>query len=110
MANLFGRMIDPYHSGRREVTRTAATMIQTKLETWEGSIKTKLDRDGTYRVFVGSKHNPNLLVAAGNVNGADFVCPHPARRLHSWHAYDGTLCVACSECGEVLSGEAKLEA
>ena len=33
MANLYGRMIDPYHSGRREVTRTAATMIQSKLET-----------------------------------------------------------------------------
>jgi hypothetical protein len=33
-------MIEPYHSRRREVTRTAARMIQTKLETWEGSIKT----------------------------------------------------------------------
>jgi hypothetical protein len=48
-------MIDPYHSGRREVTRTAARMIQTKPETWEGSIKTELDADGTYRVFTGGR-------------------------------------------------------
>ena len=47
MVNLCGRMIDPYHSGQREVTRTAATMIQSKLETWHGSVKTELDAGGT---------------------------------------------------------------
>jgi hypothetical protein len=30
MANLYGRMIDPYHSGRKEVTRTAAVMIEMR--------------------------------------------------------------------------------
>lgn len=32
-------------------------------------------------------------------------CPHPPRRNFAWFAYDGTLCVGCSECGEVLKGE-----
>jgi hypothetical protein len=65
-------MIDPYHGGRNEVTRTAAQTIVTRLKTWDGSVSTELDADGTYRVYVGEKHNPtNLvatnLVATGNV-------------------------------------------
>jgi hypothetical protein len=64
-------MIDPYHSGRREVTRTAARMIQTKPETWEGSIKTELDADGTYRVFTGGKHDARNFIATGNVNNGE---------------------------------------
>jgi len=64
-------MIDPYHSGRREVTRTAARMIQTKLETREGSIKTELDADGTYRVFTGGKHDARNFIATGNVNNGE---------------------------------------
>jgi len=31
-------------------------------------------------------------------------CQHPAKRLYSWHAYDGSLCVCCCDCGEVLRG------
>lgn len=33
-------------------------------------------------------------------------CAHPAERLHAWWAYDGTLCVACCDCGAVLAGAA----
>lgn len=33
-------------------------------------------------------------------------CTHPATRLYAWHAYDGTLCVCCCDCGAVLSGAA----
>lgn len=33
-------------------------------------------------------------------------CNHPPQKLHSWIAYDGRLCVACSACGKVLLGEA----
>jgi hypothetical protein len=31
-------------------------------------------------------------------------CSHPPTRLYSWSAYDGTLCIACCECGKVLKG------
>ena len=33
-------------------------------------------------------------------------CKHPPTRLYSWFAYDGTLCVGCCDCGEVLAGAA----
>ena len=34
----------------------------------------------------------------------DQTCPHPPHRLFSWVAYDGTLVIACSECGACLQG------
>ena len=68
MPNLYGRMIDPFHSGRKEVTRTAARMIETTLETWEGAVRTEPEADGTFRIYVGEKYNPKALVATGNVN------------------------------------------
>jgi hypothetical protein len=68
MTHLYGRMIDPFHSGRKEVTSTAARMIQTTLETWEGAVRTKREADGTFRIYVGEKYNPKALVATGNVN------------------------------------------
>ena len=33
-------------------------------------------------------------------------CTHPPARLFAWFAYDGTLCTACCDCGEVLTGAA----
>jgi hypothetical protein len=71
-------MIDPYHSGQREVTRTAATMIQSKLETWHGSVKTELDAGGTYRVYTGGKHDARNLIATGNVNAREVGELEPA--------------------------------
>jgi len=35
-------------------------------------------------------------------------CKHPPSRVYSWQAYDGTMCVACCDCGKVLSGGASL--
>lgn len=35
-------------------------------------------------------------------------CPHPAHRLFTWKAFDGTLCVSCSDCGKPLKGAAAL--
>jgi len=32
------------------------------------------------------------------------VCTHRPHRLHAWHATDGTLCIACNDCGKVLAG------
>jgi hypothetical protein len=68
MANLYGRLVDPFHSGRKEVTRTAERRLETSLETWDGAIRTELDADGTYRVLVGPKYSPRDLIATGNVN------------------------------------------
>jgi hypothetical protein len=34
------------------------------------------------------------------------ICKHPAPRIYSWFAYDGTLCAACCDCGAVLAGGA----
>jgi hypothetical protein len=34
-------------------------------------------------------------------------CQHPVNRLYAWHAYDGTLCVCCNDCGAVLRGDEK---
>lgn len=31
-------------------------------------------------------------------------CSHPPTRLYAWHAYDGTACVCCCDCGAVLAG------
>ena len=38
---------------------------------------------------------------------APSVCTHPPTRLFSWYAHDGTLCIACCDCGEVLAGAAE---
>ena len=32
------------------------------------------------------------------------TCKHPARRVYTWFAYDGTLCAGCCDCGKVLAG------
>lgn len=37
-------------------------------------------------------------------DGAD--CTHPAKRHFVWKAFDGTLCICCCDCGEVLKGAA----
>jgi hypothetical protein len=31
-------------------------------------------------------------------------CKHPPNRLYAWRAYDGTLCIACCDCGIALKG------
>jgi hypothetical protein len=38
---------------------------------------------------------------------APSVCNHPPARLFTWFAHDGTLCIACCDCGEVLAGAAE---
>jgi len=35
---------------------------------------------------------------------AESNCEHTPRRLWAWTAYDGTLCVACCDCGTSLRG------
>jgi hypothetical protein len=63
MAALYGRM----KGNRGEVTRCGGSIITSKLETWEGSIRTELEKDGSFRVTIGEKGYPNIVVAQGNV-------------------------------------------
>lgn len=80
MANLYGRMRDSFTSNRRTITRTGRRQIETKLETWRGSIKTELEADGTFRVYIGNKSSPIELVAEGNVNSDERHYCSGARR------------------------------
>ena len=66
MAPLYGRLKGEPH--RKEVTSRGFYGVESRLETWDGAIKTELDRDGTYRVFVGEKYSPDNLIATGNVS------------------------------------------
>jgi len=36
-------------------------------------------------------------------------CKHPPERLFSWFAWDGTLCIGCCDCGEILKGSTENE-
>lgn len=64
MAALYGRL----QGNRGQATRIGHHEIYSKLETWDGSIKTELDRDGNFNVYIGDKSMPGTLVATGNVN------------------------------------------
>jgi hypothetical protein len=69
MANLYGRLHGNHW--HKEVTRTAVDSVDSTLETWEGKITTRLNRDGEFVVTVSSKYGgvfDELVVAAGNVN------------------------------------------
>jgi hypothetical protein len=77
MANLYGRMKNTQKSNAVDVTRTAGTEIRSQLETWEGAIKTELDRDGNYKVYIGTKSNPTVLIASGNVDHGSFAAIQP---------------------------------
>jgi hypothetical protein len=66
VAPLYGRLKGEPH--RKEVTGRGFYGVESRLETWDGAIKTELDRDGTYRVFVGEKYSPDNLIATGNVS------------------------------------------
>jgi hypothetical protein len=67
MAPLYGRLRGNHW--RKEVTRLGTYDVESKLETWEGSVRTVLERDGTFRVYVGSKYDPRTLVARATSTG-----------------------------------------
>lgn len=67
MAALYGRL----QGNRGQVTRMGHATIESKLETWDGSIKTVLCKDGDFQVYVGDKSYPNRLVISGNVNDGE---------------------------------------
>lgn len=88
MSALYGRMKDATKSNAVEVTRTAANEIYSKLETWHGAILTELDRDGEFRVYIGSKKNPHILIATGNVNSGERCAEGPNFRALQQIDYD----------------------
>jgi hypothetical protein len=66
MAPLYGRLTGEHH--RKTVTRRAFYDVQSRLETWDGEIRTVLKRDGSYYVYTGAKGDARNLIATGNVN------------------------------------------
>lgn len=54
---------------------------------------------------VGQRETDQALDRRDGLAGSE--CKHPARRLFGWKAFDGTLCICCCECGEVLRGAAE---
>lgn len=66
MAALYGRL----QGQAGEATRIGSTSsgIHSKLETWNGSITTELQADGTFEVFIGPKGSGRTLIASGNVD------------------------------------------
>ena len=61
MANLIGYLHYGHHAG--VVHRLGHRQISSKLATWHGTVKTYLDKDGSYTVEVNGK-----VVSEGNVN------------------------------------------
>jgi hypothetical protein len=53
-------------------------MIETTLETWDGSTRTELDADGSYHVVTGGKHDARNLIATGNVSSGEVGDFEPA--------------------------------
>jgi len=66
MAALLGRL----RGNRKEVTRLGSkgSGIQAKLETWEGSVESRLEANGDFTIRIGDKGHPGLTVLRGNVN------------------------------------------
>ena len=64
MANLIGHI----HSDRSHASRLSSRHITAQLETWDGSIRVDLDKDGNASVQVGEKGLPRLLVWRGNID------------------------------------------
>lgn len=69
MAALYGRI----QGNRGEATRmgSANSGIHSELETWDGSIRTELEADGSFRVYIGSKLYARHIIASGNVNNGE---------------------------------------
>lgn len=69
MAELYSRIMP---DEKNVVTRTAHRKVTSRLETWDGEIKTELHADGFFRVYIGEKDGANTLIANGNVNTLEF--------------------------------------
>lgn len=67
MAKLIGYL--ETQKGSR-VSRLDQRLIESRLETWEGCIVTRLKADGSFEVAIGAKGDsfPGQIVATGSVN------------------------------------------
>lgn len=61
----------------KEVTRRSHNTVESTLETWNGAIRTTLERDGSFTVAIGPKDAPVCIIATGNVNDGtrEFTVP-----------------------------------
>ena len=69
MAALYGRLQGS--AGQATRCGSKGSGISSRLETWNGSIRTELAADGTFAVYVGEKHSPSQLIASGNVDSCE---------------------------------------
>lgn len=76
MANLIGYL----QGSRGQASRLGHTDIQSRLETWQGSIVTTLEKDGTFTVRIGQKGSYGEVVATGNVNDGERMVRVPSLR------------------------------
>ena len=53
MAPLYGRLTGEQH--RKTLTRRGFYTVESSLETWSGSVRTVLERDGMFRTYTGSR-------------------------------------------------------
>lgn len=64
MSALYGRV----QGNRGEATRTGTDRLTTSAETWNGSVRVDLRRDGSYVVSIGGKYGDGAYRLTGNVN------------------------------------------
>jgi hypothetical protein len=64
MANLYGKL----WGNRGTVTRCGHGDINTKLETWNGSVQVTLKNDGTFTVYTGNKSYATDIAYKGKID------------------------------------------
>ena len=76
MANLYARL--DTDASKNQVTRRGHRGVSTTLETWDGEIRTELEADGSFAVYIGPKNGANICIAEGNVNDGERLLHVPA--------------------------------
>ncbi len=66
--NLMANLIGYLQGTRGRVSRLGSQDIEARLETWEGAITVRLDKDGQFTVSVGPKRSTGRTIATGNVD------------------------------------------
>jgi hypothetical protein len=63
--------------------------MYSQLETWEGAIRTEIDKHGNFRVLLGDKYDPDELIASGNVGdlGTRFALAHGNEGINNMSLY-----------------------
>lgn len=83
MAALYGRL----QGNRGQVTRvgSANSGIESRLETWQGEIRTTLEANGDFAVYIGTKRGHGTPVLRGNVGNDGRWAELLLNGHHSYH-------------------------